>query len=69
MQRDYGKCPCRGIYENCEVEVRMTVGGRLVVLPRVPQGACPKCGSRVYKPDVLERIESLMYSAQAPGRS
>ena len=59
-RRDYGRCPCTGAYENRFVEVRMTVNGKIVVLTDVPQGACPLCGSRVYKPEVLERIESLM---------
>jgi YgiT-type zinc finger domain-containing protein len=57
---DYGRCPCSGSYENRFVEVRMTVQGKVVVLTNVPQGACPLCGSRVYKAEVLERIESLM---------
>jgi YgiT-type zinc finger domain-containing protein len=57
---DYGRCPCSGAYENRFVEVRMTVKGKAVVLTNVPQGACPLCGSRVYKAEVLERIESLM---------
>lgn len=57
---DYGKCPCGGTYENRQVEVRMTVAGKAVVLSNVPQGACPLCGSRVYKAEVLERIEALM---------
>ncbi len=38
----------------------MTVAGKAVVLSNVPQGACPLCGSRVYKAEVLERIEALM---------
>lgn len=38
----------------------MAVGSRTVVLTAVPQGACPVCGSRVYKPEVLERLEGLM---------
>jgi YgiT-type zinc finger domain-containing protein len=59
-KRDYGRCPCGGRYDNRAVEVRLTVGGKVVVLTDVPQGACPNCGSRVYKPEVLERIESLM---------
>jgi len=57
---DYGRCPCSGLYENRSVEVRMNVAGKVVVLTNVPQGACPLCGSRVYKTEVLERIESLM---------
>ena len=56
----YGKCPCSGRYENRSVEVRMTVDEKLVVLTGVPQGACPNCGSRVYKAEVIERIESCM---------
>ena len=40
--------------------VRLTVNAKVVVLTDVPQGACPNCGSRVYKAEVLERIESLM---------
>lgn len=38
----------------------MNVNGKTVVLTGVPQGACMMCGSRVYKAEVLERIESLM---------
>ncbi len=38
----------------------MNVGNKVVVLTGVPQGACKTCGSRVYKTDILERIESLM---------
>lgn len=56
----YGRCPCTGRYESRSVEVRMTVGGQEVLLPDVPQGACPQCGSRVYKASVLEMIEAVM---------
>jgi hypothetical protein len=38
----------------------MTVDGRAEVLTDVPQGACPVCGSRVYKAGVLETIEAFM---------
>ncbi len=60
MKIDYNGCPCGGVYESRQVEVRMTVGDKLIVLTDVPQGACPLCGSRVYKTEVLEKIESLM---------
>jgi YgiT-type zinc finger domain-containing protein len=63
-KRDYGRCPCSGVYDNRAVEVRLTVEGKVVVLTAVPQGACPNCGSRVYKAEVLERIESLMKGAR-----
>jgi YgiT-type zinc finger domain-containing protein len=61
---EYGQCPCSGKYEQRRVEVRLTVDGKVVVLTNMPQGACPKCGSRVYKAEVLERIEALMKSSR-----
>lgn len=60
MLADYGRCPCTGNYQRRSVEVRMNVNGKVVVLTAVPQGSCPQCGSRVYKAEVLERIEALM---------
>jgi hypothetical protein len=56
-------CPCDGKYDNRLVPVHMTVAGQVVMLPDVPQGLCSRCGSRVYKADILERIELLMRAA------
>jgi YgiT-type zinc finger domain-containing protein len=64
---DYGACPCGGVYEPRMVEVRMTIEDEVVVLTDVPQGACPDCGSRVYKAGMLEGIEALMRGKPAPG--
>jgi hypothetical protein len=63
--REYGSCPCYGQYEERFVEVRMALQGRTVILTEVPQGSCMRCGSLVYKPEVLERIESLMMGRRA----
>jgi YgiT-type zinc finger domain-containing protein len=57
---EYGTCPCTGVYDRRRVDVRMTVGERVVVLTDVPQGVCPMCGSRVYKAGVLQVLEALM---------
>jgi len=57
---EYGRCPCGGTYDRRTVEVRLTVEGKVVVLTDISQGACPQCGSRVYKADVLEDIENLL---------
>jgi YgiT-type zinc finger domain-containing protein len=57
---EWGVCPCGGRYENRLVEVNMTVEGQKVTLTDVPQGACPNCGSRVYKAEMLARIEGAM---------
>ena len=65
---EWGACPCGGRYENRIVEVRMTVDGELVVLTDIPQGACPNCGSRVYKSEMLERIEDVLKGVAFDGR-
>ena len=57
---DYGQCPCGGVYEPRGVEVRFTREAEVVVMSDVPQGACPDCGSRIYKAVVLETIEAAM---------
>jgi hypothetical protein len=44
----------------------MTVDDEVVLLADVPQGACPICGSRVYKAGVLAGIEAVMRGAPAP---
>jgi hypothetical protein len=62
----WGACPCGGMYETRIVEVRMTVGDDVALLEDVQQGACPNCGSRIYKAGLLERIECLMRDRQAP---
>jgi len=63
---EYGKCLCGGHFEGRSVDVRMTVSGRAIILPDVPQGVCPICSSRVYKAQVLECIESLMRNEPSP---
>ena len=64
----YGRCPCYGTYQPRWVEVRMNATGGNVVLTGVGQGACPQCGSRVYKAEVLEILEGLFRKVNtAPG--
>ena len=46
----------------------MTVNDEQVVLDDVPQGACPQCGSRVYKLTVLDELEALFRGHRFPSR-
>jgi YgiT-type zinc finger domain-containing protein len=64
--RDFGRCPCSGIYEARMVEVTLSVDGKAVILKRVPQGSCPLCGSRVYKTLTLEAIEQAHNNRPLP---
>lgn len=62
----YGQCPCGGRYEERTVQVRLTGPHAMPrVLPDIPQGACPHCGSRVYKLAVLQRIEAERKTARS----
>jgi YgiT-type zinc finger domain-containing protein len=65
---DWGQCPCGGVYERRTVEIKMTVNGQPVVLRDVLQGACPNCGSRIYKAGQLQRIEETMKGVPIDGR-
>ena len=59
--RDFGECPCgAGAFQSRTVEVSMKLSGQTLLLQEVPQGVCPKCGTRVYPPEHLRRIEELM---------
>jgi YgiT-type zinc finger domain-containing protein len=60
LSADYGQCPCGGTYEQRNVEVAMNVAGERLIVPDVPQGECPVCGSRVYRAATLEAIEDVM---------
>jgi hypothetical protein len=65
---DYGTCPCGGKYDNHMVEVRIKGVGDEPVLKNVPQGVCPVCGGRVYKAQVLERIEAIFRGTQTAAK-
>ena len=62
----YGRCPCSGIYAQRRVEVRITIAGSVLVLTDVAQGACPLCGSRVYKAEILQALEGLANASARP---
>src|SRR4051794_23075435 len=58
----YGDCPCGGTYERRQLEVTM---GELSLTQ--PQGACPSCGSRIYKLVQLRSLEALFLESRASG--
>lgn len=59
-QNIYGECFCKAMFTSRSVEVRMTVDDNLVVIEKVPQGVCPRCGSRVVTASTLETIEAIL---------
>ena len=62
---DYGTCPCGGEHNSGMIPVTIhRAAGEPIVLS-VPQGTCPLCGSRVYKAQVLERVEAITAQIEA----
>ena len=58
---DFGQCSCTGTYALNWVEVRFTAAdGGVVSATDVPQGRCPKCGSRCYKAWELRVLEDRL---------
>ena len=57
---EYGPCGCGSYFEHRWVEVSTVVAEERVVLTDVPQGACPSCGSRVFKAEILEMIDAIV---------
>jgi YgiT-type zinc finger domain-containing protein len=42
--------------------------GRLIVIERVPALVCEQCGETDYEPDVVERIQAVIWSGAEPVR-
>ncbi len=42
--------------------------GRLIVIENVPAWECTQCGEVYYDPDVVERIQAVIWSDQPPKR-
>ena len=42
--------------------------GRPVVIENVPAWVCAQCGETYYDPDVVERIQIIIWSGQLPTR-
>jgi hypothetical protein len=61
---DFGTCPCGGRFEARFVPIRMPSRDGTIVLDDVAQGACPSCGSRVYRAGTLAHIENAYHRAK-----
>ena len=59
MSKGYGRCSCGGAFAARVVQVNMSPGSEQVSVSGVPQGACPICGSRVYKVNILAGLEEM----------
>lgn len=43
--------------------------GRLIVIENAPAWVCEQCGETFYDPDIVERIQNITWSDEAPTRT
>lgn len=59
---------CEGNLRHELVSYTQWYQGRLIVIENVPAWVCEQCGETYYDPDVVERIQALIWSGAEPTR-
>jgi|BarGraNGADG00312_1021997.scaffolds.fasta_scaffold228832_1 YgiT-type zinc finger domain-containing protein len=64
------KCPlCSGELERKTVTHPQEYKGVIYIIENVPVEVCVQCGEVLLRPDVLEKIQELVWSEKAPDRT
>ena len=60
-------CPsCSGTLESKKVTHHQEYQGSLVLLQNVPAEVCQQCGEVLIRPEILERLQELVWSDSSP---
>ena len=63
------KCPfCRGKLIEKTITHPQSYQGKIYILENVPAEVCSQCGEVLISPEVLEKIQELVWSGEKPGR-
>ena len=63
---DFGKCPCTmGRLQPRHIDIRLKFRGRTLIINGVLQGKCGQCGTTVYRPQTLARLETIYLEGRA----
>lgn len=60
---------CGGILGNKRITHPQEYKGRIVIFENVPAEVCRQCGEVLLRPDILERVQTLVWSAVTPRRT
>jgi YgiT-type zinc finger domain-containing protein len=64
------KCPfCGGKLEERVVTHPQSYQGKVYILENVPAEVCSQCGEMLLRPEVLEKMQQLVWSGVAPKRT
>ena len=59
---------CKGKLEETLTTYTQWFEGRLIVIENVPASVCTQCGEVYYDPDVVEQVQSIIWSGETPLR-
>jgi len=60
---------CRGELEERLIRYVSDFEGRVIIVENVPAGVCTQCGEKIIRPEVVERIQRVVWQHPSPERS
>ncbi len=64
------KCPlCGGELEEQVISHPQEYKGKIIILENVPTKVCRQCGEVLIRPEVLERMQEVVWSRTSPNRT
>jgi HTH-type transcriptional regulator/antitoxin MqsA len=61
VKYDYGECEiCDAPLQEKKIKQDFWIRGKLIIVENVPAGVCPKCGEKVVRAEVGQRIAKLI---------
>jgi YgiT-type zinc finger domain-containing protein len=63
------RCPlCGGELKERKITHPQEYNGKIIILENLPAEVCLQCGEVLLSPDILERVQELVWSKTAPKR-
>ena len=63
------KCrTCGGTFEDGQITLTQQCDGKVAILENVPAKECKQCGDGLLRPEIVEKIQKLVWSGATPNR-
>lgn len=60
---NYGECEiCDGKMVEKKIKQDFWIGGKLIVIDKVPAGVCSRCGAKVVRSEIGKRLATILQS-------
>jgi len=59
---------CKGELEERLIRYLSEFEGRVIIIENVPAQVCAQCGEKVFRPEVVEKIQRLVWEQPSPKR-